>query len=103
VVEAVVFTVRVDVPDPPATEVGLNVHVGCFAAAGVTVQDKLTALLNPLAGVIVIVEVAIPPFATEAGVRAVAAIVKSGTGAGVTVTWTVVLWFVELAPATVTV
>jgi hypothetical protein len=45
----------------------------------------LTVLLKPFVGAIVIVEVAVPPAFTAAGVRVEAAMVKSGTGAAVTV------------------
>ena len=91
-VAAVVLTVKVDVPEPPATKVGAKLQVGSRVPAGVTAQVRVTALLKPLTGAIVMVEVAIPPAATEAGESAVAARVKSGTGAAVTVRVTVVLW-----------
>jgi hypothetical protein len=100
-VAAAVVTVTVDVPEPFATEVGLSEHAGGRITTGVTAQLKFTALLNPLTGAIVIVDVAIPPAVTEAGVSAEAAIVKSATGAAVTVKVTVVLWFTDPAPATV--
>ena len=85
-----VVTVRADVPEPPATELGLNEQVGARAPAGETaLQVRLTAPVKPLVGAMVIVEVEDPPAATEAGERAAAVIVKSGPG--VTVRPTVVL------------
>jgi hypothetical protein len=60
----VVLTVRVEVPEPPATDAGLNAHVGPRVAAGATLHVKATAALKPFAGVIV--EVADPPGATDA-------------------------------------
>lgn len=85
------LTVSADVPEPLATEAGTNAHVGGDETTGVTVQVRPTALLNPFVGVIVIVEVADPLAATEAGVRVEAAMVKSGTA--VTVTASGVVWF----------
>jgi hypothetical protein len=84
VVGATVLTVRTDVPLPFATDAGLNEQVAGRETAGVMLQARLTAPLNPLAGVIVTVEVADEPAATEAGVSAVAAMPKSGTGGAVT-------------------
>jgi hypothetical protein len=78
VVAAVVATVSVEVPEPPATEAGLNEHVGIRATTGVTLQVRLTALLKPFCGAIVIVEVAEAPAETVAGASAVPPIVKSG-------------------------
>ena len=70
-VVADVLTVNVAVPDPFATEVGTKAHVGAGVTAGVILlQDKFTVPLNPLSGATVMVEVADPPAATEAGVRA---------------------------------
>jgi len=59
--------------------------------------------LKPLSGAMVTTEMADPPAATEAGVRVEPAIVKSATGAAVTVKLTVVLWFTDPAPETVAV
>jgi hypothetical protein len=101
VVAAVVLTVSVEVPEALAREVGLSVQVGWRVAVGVTAQVRFTALLKPPTGAIVIVEEAVPPAVTEAGVAAEAAIVKSG--AAVTVTVTVVVWLTPPAPITVTV
>jgi len=92
VVAALVLTVKVDVPEPPATEVGTKLQVGARFTTGVTAHVRFTALLKPFTGAIVTVEVAVPPAATEAGESAVAVTVKSGTGAAVTVKPTVVLW-----------
>ena len=100
-VAAVVLTVSMEVPEALATEVGLSVHVGWRVAVGATAQVRFTALLKPPTGVIVMVEMAVPPGVTEAGVAAEAAIVKSG--AAVTVTVTVVAWLPPPAPITVTV
>jgi len=66
-----VLTVRVALPDPFATEVGAKVHVGAGLTTGVILlQDKFTVVLKPLSGATVMVEVADPPAATEAGFRA---------------------------------
>jgi hypothetical protein len=101
VVAAVVLTVSVEVPEALATDVGLSVHVGWWVAVGVTAQVRFTALLKPPTGAIVMVEVAVPPALIEAGAAAEAAIVKSG--AAVTVTVAVVVWFTPPAPRIVTV
>ena len=83
------LTVKVDVPEPPATEAGLNEQVGGGVTTGaILLQVRLTLPLKPLAGAMVIVEVAAAPAEIVAGESAVAAIVKSG--AGVTVRPTVV-------------
>ena len=101
-VAAVVLTVSVEVPEPPATEAGLNEQVGTRGAVGATLQVKLTTLLNPPFGAIAIEEVADAPAATVAGKSADAAIVKSG-GAAVTVRPTVVSWLkAPKVPVTVT-
>jgi len=86
-----VLTVKPEVPEPLATEAGTKAQVGGDETTGVTVQVRPTALLNPLAGVIVIVEVADPLAASEAGVRVEAAMVKSGIA--VTVRASGVVWF----------
>ena len=66
-------------------------------------QVSATALLKALTGVIVMVQLAVPPAATEAGESAVAATVKSETGAAVTVSPTVALWLnAPDVPVTVT-
>ena len=73
-----VLTVSVEVPEPFATELGLNEHAGARVAAGVILlQVRVTAPVKPFVGAIVIVEVAVPPGEMEAGDRAVAATVKS--------------------------
>ena len=78
VVAAVVLIVSADVPEPPATELGLNEHMGGRVAVGVILlQVRVTAPVKPFVGAIVIVEVAVPPGEMEAGDRAVAATVKS--------------------------
>ena len=92
VVAATVLTVNVEVPEPPATEVGLNAQVAGRAATGVTVQVKATALLNPFWGLIPTVDVAATPALTEAGARGVAARMKSAIGAAVTVKVAVAEW-----------
>ncbi len=83
VVAAVVLTVSTDVPEPFATEAGLNAHAGPRVSAGATLHVKATALLKPLpaTGAIVIVEAEDAPAATVAGASAVAAMVKSAAGA----------------------
>jgi hypothetical protein len=95
--------VSVDVPEPFATELGLNEHVGAGVPPPVMpLQAKLTVPLKPLVGAMVIVEVADPPAETEAGESAEAAIVKSA-GGGVTVRLTVVSWLNDPeVPVTVT-
>ena len=101
-VAAVVLTVTVDVPEPPETEAGLKEHVGAGVTAGVMLlQARLTAAVKPCAGVMVIVEVAVAPGATEAGDSAVAEMTKSG-GVAVTVRPIVVSWLNEEVPVTVT-
>jgi hypothetical protein len=76
----VVLTVRVEVPEPFATEFGLNEQVGAGVALGaMPLQDRLTAPLKPFTGEMVIVEVAAPPAATVAGENAEAVIVKSAS------------------------
>jgi len=103
VVGAVVLTVTVKVPEPFAAELGLSKHVGGRVGTGATAQDSFMVPLKPLSGAMVTAEVADPPAATEAGVRVEDAIVKSATGAAVTVKLTVVLWFTDPAPETVAV
>jgi len=79
VVAAVVLTVRVEVPEPPGTELGLNEHAGARVTVGVMLlQDKLTVPVKPFSRAMVIVEVADAPFATVAGESGVAATLKSG-------------------------
>ena len=91
VAAAVVLTVSVDVPEPPATELGLNEQVGARVPAGVmALQVRPIAPVKPLVGAMVIVEVADPPAETEAGERAEAAIVKSAGRGAVTVRLAVV-------------
>ena len=103
VVAAVVFTVSVEVPVPLVIAAVLNEQVGGRLTAGVTLQVRFTVALKPLTGAIVMVEVAMPPAATVAGVSVDGVMVKSATRAAVTVKLTVVEWFTVPAPATVTV
>ena len=64
---AVVETVRVAVPEPFATELGLNEQVGAGEATGVMLpQDKLMVPLKEFIGVMVIVEVRVGSCAGEA-------------------------------------
>ena len=73
-------------------------HVGAGVTTGVTLQDRFTLPVKPLSAVTVIVDVAAAaaPAVSEAGVSAVAAIVKSGCGgAGLTVRLTEVLWLTD--------
>lgn len=101
---AVVETVSVAVPEPLATELGLNEQVGRAVTEGViALQDRLTVPLKAFTGAIVIVEAADPPAAIETGQSVEAVIVKSATGAAVTVRLTVALWFKDPEPAMVTV
>jgi hypothetical protein len=102
---AVVETVRVAVPEPFVTELGLNEQEGNGVTEGaIVLQDRFTIPLKPFIGMTVIVEVAEVPAETVAGERVEAAIVKSATRVAVTVKLTVVLWFTDPAPAiTVTV
>jgi len=79
-VTGLVWTVRVDMPEPPVTEAGLNVHVGGRATTGVMLQERLTLLLKLFCGAIVMVDMAEAPALTDAGVRAEAVMAKSGTG-----------------------
>jgi hypothetical protein len=76
---AVVETVSVAVPEPLATEFGLNVQEGDGVAEGaILLQDRLTLALNPFIGVMVIVDVDDPPAEIAAGESGVAPIPKSG-------------------------
>jgi hypothetical protein len=83
-----VFTVNVEVPVAPVTVAGLSEQLGERAPAGATLQIRATSPVKPTVGAIVMVDVAVPPAATEAGERAAPEIVKSGPG--VTVRLTVV-------------
>jgi hypothetical protein len=100
-VEAVVATVRVEVPVEPGVRlmlVGANVKV-MPVAAGDTVADSASLPVKPRLFA-VIVDVADPPAVKLAGVAALADSVKSD----VTVTVTGAVWdIVPLAPITVTV
>ena len=94
-----------EVPEPLAIEAGMNAHVGAGVTTGVMpLQDRFTVPLKPLSGAMVIVEVADPPAATEAGDSADAVIVKSGGGpTEFTVRLTDVLWLTNPeVPVTVT-
>ena len=70
-------TVRVEVPDPAAREVGLNEQL---TPVGSPVQDSATLSLKPWSGTIVIVEVAEFPAVTGVGERPEGTIWKSGGG-----------------------
>ena len=83
--------VTVGVPAPPVTEFELSEHVPGGVAAGVTAHVRFTVPAKPFSGAMVIVDVAVPPAATEAGENAEAATVKSGTGTPVTVRVTITL------------
>ena len=96
-VAAVVLTVKTDVPDPFATEVGLSEHVGGRVATGVMLQVRFTVPVKAC-GATVIVDVVVPPAATEAGESVVPVTVKSAT-----VRLRLVLWFAGPVPETVTV
>lgn len=73
-VVAEVETVTVDIPEPPCTSAGLNEHL---VPLGSPVQESVTVPLNPLIGVMVVVEVAELPATTEDGASAVSVIWKS--------------------------
>ena len=76
---AVVETESVAVPEPFATELGLNEQEGGGVIEGaIALQDRLTLPLNPPIEVIVMVEVDDPPAEIVAGESAVAPILKSG-------------------------
>jgi len=78
VVAAVVLTVSVEVPAPPATGVGLNEHVGARVTTGVmALHDRATLPLKPFCVAIVMVEVPDAPAEIVAGENADAATVKS--------------------------
>lgn len=88
----------VDVPEPPTMLVVLSVHV---SPAGDTVEDSVAVPVNPLMGLMVIVEVAVAPasMVTLAG----DAEIEKSVGA-FTVTVTVAEWdSVPLVPVTITV
>jgi len=91
-VAGMVLTVSVEVPEPFATELGLNEHAGARVTAGVMLlQDRLTVPLKPFIGVMVIVEVADTPAETVAGESGETATVKSaGGGIGLTIRLTAV-------------
>jgi hypothetical protein len=79
VVEPVVTTLRVALPNPPVTVPdGEKLHVGEFAPDGATAQVRATLLVKPFSGAIVTVEVAELPGPTAAGLNAVADNVKAG-------------------------
>jgi hypothetical protein len=98
-------TVSVEVVDPAGIEAGLNAHAGAGVTVGATLHDKVTALLKPLTGVMVIVDVDDPPAETAAGLGADAATEKSAPEAAVTFNVTgVIAWLSEPdEPVTVTV
>lgn len=91
-VPAVVWTVKVEAPEPLATGFALNVHDGAGLPPPVTAQARFTDPAKPPLGVIVMVEVADVPAATDAGFSAGAAIAKPGDA---TVKLTDVLWTVD--------
>jgi len=94
-----VLTVSVEVPPDNA----LNAQVGAgLPPPVILLQVRVTVLaLNPFSPVTVIVEVADPPGATEAGASAVAARVKPG--AACTTKPTEVVWLAPDVPVMVTV
>jgi hypothetical protein len=69
----VVVTVSCEVPEP-ATDEGLNEHVALLGNPG---QERVTVALNPFSGVMVMVEVALPPAEIVAGDSEGAEISKS--------------------------
>lgn len=75
---AVVLTVKVEVPEPAATEVGFSEQTGGRFTTGAMLQVRATALLKPFSGATVIVDVPDPPAEIAAGEKADAAMVKSG-------------------------
>jgi hypothetical protein len=71
-VAPVVLTVSIDVPEPPATVLGLNAQAGCAIVAGAPLRvmllhESVTALLKPPAPATVMVDVDDPPGETEEG------------------------------------
>jgi hypothetical protein len=69
----VVETLRVEVPAdalPITTEDGVNEQVGVGVDPVMLLHDSVTVPVYPRAGVIVIVELAVPPRSTDAGVNA---------------------------------
>ena len=91
---AVVLTVRVEVTGAPlvVTEVGFSEQVGAGLAAVIMLQAKFTVPLKPADGAKVMVEVAEPPAATDAG-NGEAERLKSG--APCTVKLTDPLWLTD--------
>lgn len=85
VVGATVVTVKIELPEPVEIEPRLNEQIGGRLTAGVTAQVRLTVLLKPFTGAMVIVEVAALPATIDAGESGEAVIVKSASGAAVTV------------------
>jgi hypothetical protein len=65
-------------------ELGTNAQVGAGVTTGITLHVRLTSELKPLMGAAVIVEVADPPAATDAGDSGDAEIWKLGGGAACT-------------------
>lgn len=96
---AVVFTVRVEVPEALATEFKLKLQMGAGLPLPATAQVRATAPVKPPVGATVIVEVDDAPAEIVAGASAGAVIVKPGDD---TVRLTVVLWLIDPAvPVTV--
>jgi hypothetical protein len=78
-VGAVVWTVSVEVPEPPLTEVEVNEQVGAGVSPPLTLHAKFTVLLYPWNDVMVMVDVdELPAFTTARGEPAM---LKSELGA----------------------
>ena len=89
---AVVLTVKVAAPEPPAvtvTEFGLSAQVGARFSVGVTEHVRFTAAFKPFADETVTVDVALCPGATDPGVRGDGDTTKSGA---VEVNIAVIVW-----------
>jgi hypothetical protein len=101
-VVAEVLTVKTAVPEPPVIDGGTKAHVGAGVTTGVMLlQDRFTVPVKPFRAAMVMVEVAVPAAATEAGASGVAVRVKSGPG--LTVKPTGKLWLNDPdVPVTVT-
>ena len=84
---AVVESVRIAVPEPFATELGLNKQEGAGVTGGaIVLQERLTLPLKPFIEVMVIAEVDDPPAEIVAGESGVAPILKSCIAAAMRLT-----------------
>ena len=86
---AIVLTVRVGDPLPPATITGFKLQFGGTDVIGLMEQLRLTVELKPAMGVTVTVDIAVAPAGTVAGESEVASSAKDGDEGGGAVAVTV--------------